>query len=250
MPRQWLRSARKAIGLPASAEVGIIAKTIKPALRLVEDTSKASISALISFPGLRGLYQEDILDTEIYLGLREKINRYQYHPHELVAAYAGHGLGLDNSRNGSNNYDNTEDDFPVRATLLVEYTEVALLLHHAYMTKAIEIPKFSLILKMSYDMGGDRKPNEEDIREFVLRFLYDEYITRGLGKVPHSVTVIITGSGGIDDDDEKLQQAVITAVRALGSQIELFVGNTDYVAARGAAELVWRGKASNEVIEL
>lgn len=53
------------------------------------------ISALISFPALSGLYQEDITDAANYVGLAKLGPRLEAsHPDKDVAAYAGNGLGL------------------------------------------------------------------------------------------------------------------------------------------------------------
>jgi hypothetical protein len=123
-PRQMIRSARRRIGLPSSSDVGIIARLVTSILDLVAESDKSAVSALISFPAPRGLYQEDSSDVMTYLGLYQIRYGYEKHPHELVAAFAGNGLGLNRSVEDS-------PEFPERPTLLVEYTEVAFLLHHS-----------------------------------------------------------------------------------------------------------------------
>jgi hypothetical protein len=244
-PRQRLRSARKSVGLPASSDVGILARMLIPVVALVEETSKAPLSALVSFPALPGLYQEDISDAASYVGLRKIAGGYEYHPHELVAAYAGHGLGLDGD---CKNRDEGGDTCPMRPTLLIEYTEVALLAHHNFMREAFEIPWPSMILKTSFDMGSNQAPAKEDIRDFILQFLYHEYIVR-LPGAPDSVTVIITGSApGLADG--KLEKETKLVVESFGSKPEIFTGNPEYIAARGAAELAWQASRSEEATEL
>ena len=228
-PRQMLRSARKTVGLPASSDVAIVAKMLTPVLELVAETDESPVSTLISFPALRGLYQEDIIDAALYVGLRKIGDGYQRHPHELVAAFASNGLGLNAS-------DDEPNKFPVRPTLLVEYTEVALLLHHSWMDKAIEISWPHMQLQMSFDMGSNHRTTEEDVRDFVLSFLYDEYERIG-GPIPKQVTILVTGSAQ-SLADGKVDRAATVAVKALGSEIELFSKNPEYMAARGAAELV------------
>jgi hypothetical protein len=105
------------------------------------------------------------------------------------------------------------------------------------MHKALEIPWPSMILKMSFDMGGMGDPAEEDIRDFILEFLYDEYIVRGVHKAPKMVTVISTGSAS-SLADGRVERAARSAVAAFGSEIDIFTKNPEYIAARGAAELV------------
>jgi hypothetical protein len=228
-PRQLLRSARKKIGLPASSDVATVARLLTPILKLVAETDASPMSALISFPAFRGLYQEDLDDVTTYLGLRKIRAGYERHPHELVAAFAGNGLGL-------NTTDNNET-FPVRPTLLIEYTERALLLHHSWMDKAIELPAPHMQLQMSFDKGSNHDPSEQDLTEFILSFLYDEYVKALPPPVPKKVTMLITGSAQ-SLADGRVERAARTAVGALGSTIEMFAGNPEYMAARGAAELV------------
>jgi hypothetical protein len=247
-PRQMLRHARKSIGLPASSDVSILARMLEPVVALVEASSKAPLSALVSFPALPGLYQEDISDAASYIGLRRLRGGYEYHPHKLVAAYAGHGLGLNADCSRQSKHDEGGDKCPMRPTLLIEYTGTALLAHHRYMRKAREMPWPSMILKTSFSMGSDQDPAEEDIQDFVLRFLYHEYFVRLLG-APDSVTIIITGSA-LGLADGKVERATKAVVEALGWKPEMLIKNPGYIAARGAAELAWRASRSEEIIEL
>jgi hypothetical protein len=112
LPRQTLRSARKKVGLAASSEVRILATLIASSLDLVPKDPNAPISALVSFPALRGLYQEDIEDAGFYLRLSMAGGGYEYHPHEMVAAFAGHGLGLNKSDSDFKHKDDAEP-FPL-----------------------------------------------------------------------------------------------------------------------------------------
>ncbi|KAF2833176.1 hypothetical protein CC86DRAFT_399818 [Ophiobolus disseminans] len=237
-PRQILRSARRSMGLPASSDVAIVARMLQPILDLVEQTERSTISALVSFPALRGLYQEDIVDAALHVGLTQIAYGYEYHPHELVATFAGHGMGLEYL-----NHD--PDEFEHRPTLLVEYTKKAFLLHHRYMTQAVEIPWPHMQLQMSFDMGGGRHPDLHAITDFLFKFLSDEYKRVG-DPAPQKVTILITGSAQ-SLADGKMERAATLAVNALGSSIESFSKNPEHMAARGAAELAWRGmKAKGE----
>lgn len=210
--------------------MGIISRLVTDILDLVAESNKSAVAALISFPALRGLYQEDMVDVMTYLGLYQIRYGYQEHPHELVGAFAGNGLGLNRSVE-----DSTE--FPVRPTLLVEYTDVALLLHHSWKREAIEVSWPYMQLQMSFEMGSNQNPDEEDILEFILRFLYDEYVKQLPPPVPEKVTVLVTGSAS-SLADGKVERAARKAVAALGSEIDIFTKNPEYTAAQGAAELV------------
>jgi hypothetical protein len=102
IPRQEERSARKRKGLPASSDVAAIATLLKAIADVAEAAVGAPISALVSFPALPGLYQEDIVDTAYYVCLRKLIGGFARHPHELIAAYADYDYGLCKSYNPVN----------------------------------------------------------------------------------------------------------------------------------------------------
>jgi hypothetical protein len=51
-------------------------------------------SAVISYPGLVALYEEDIADAAEYLGVIALKGRHHHQPREIRAAYAGYGMGL------------------------------------------------------------------------------------------------------------------------------------------------------------
>ncbi|KAH7078085.1 hypothetical protein BKA63DRAFT_279190 [Paraphoma chrysanthemicola] len=246
-PRQMRRRARKAAGLPASSDVAILASVLKSIIDVVGNRTELPLSALVSFPALPGLYQEDIADAAIYVGLHQLRDGYGLHPHELVATYAAHGFGL---KNGSELLSG-DKSFPTRPTLLVEYTEIAFLLHHDFMGKAIELQWPSIALRTSLAMGSDHSPDEIEIRNHVIEFLWDEYLIREPddGRAPETVTVLITGSSK-SLADGRLQNATRTAVDLLHSRIEMFSHNPEYIAARGAAELAWRALKSEENGEL
>jgi hypothetical protein len=102
-PRLFWRNVRKSLGLPATAQVGVLAK---PVLQLRAEAAKVlgynPTEAMVITPAIRALYDEDVLDMMIYvrmgqLPLREGYGAYDNgceEPHELVAAYAGRGFGL------------------------------------------------------------------------------------------------------------------------------------------------------------
>jgi hypothetical protein len=92
-------------------------------------------------------------------------------------------------------------------------------------------------LQMSFEMGSNQDPDEEEILEFILRFLYDEYVKQLPPPVPAKVTVLVTGSAS-SLADGKVERAARSAVAALGSKIDFFTKNPEYIAAQGAAELM------------
>ena len=143
MPRQILRRAREAIGLPASADVGVLSRILKQLLdfpTLTLGDSPRVNSVVISYTTLYALYQEDIIDAGTYLGVETLYGQYLNQPHNMVAAYAGHGLGLCEDYQDYKACEEENSDMPSRDVLLVEYSEHALLLHVAsYVRAAVEL---------------------------------------------------------------------------------------------------------------
>ena len=95
-PRQAKRRARKAIGLPASEDVGTLETMIKSLKDAVEGYLGYRIcSAAATTPHLLALYEEDMHDALEYHDLQYLLLPIRYGQlWETMAAYAGYGLGL------------------------------------------------------------------------------------------------------------------------------------------------------------
>jgi hypothetical protein len=130
------RGFRKKLGLSASSDVKILSKLVKGLLVLAPSSLPY---AVISYPGIIALYSKDIFDTTEYLGLHKLRGYYNYHLREIVAAYAGHGMGLCRDVKNKGQCKNESFQLPVRVTLLVEYTEQALLLQISVLREAIDL---------------------------------------------------------------------------------------------------------------
>jgi hypothetical protein len=191
------------------------------------DTGAFSFSAIstspysfIGFPGLIVLYNEDLLDAAEYLGLPKLHGHYSYHPREIIASYAGHGMGL-------------PDNLPVRNVILVEYTEQALLLHTTVLSEARDLGDTDILAASSFNLGSGSPLDGylEHITEFV------EGVVRTC--VPSNVEeilVIITGSAM----DGAVQDAIQKAIKLRVPTVHLITSQPRHIAARGAAELAWR----------
>ena len=59
-----------------------------------ESSPQIQQSAVVSYPSVMAMYQEDIEDAVEYVGLPllERMNTFQ--PRDIIAAYAGLGIGL------------------------------------------------------------------------------------------------------------------------------------------------------------
>ncbi|KAI4621980.1 hypothetical protein J4E80_004355 [Alternaria sp. BMP 0032] len=249
IPRQRERAARREKGLPASSEVAVIATLLKAIADVAEASVGDPIAALVSFPALPGLYQEDIVDAAYYIGLPNLARGHADHPHEMVAAYAGYGYGLCKSYNRVNRcLPDRGHDFPSRAVLLIEYTETALLLHLDTLGKAVELSWPNMYLDLHFDLGSSTTPDEQDVRNSVLRFLYHHYNER-LKEGPPNMTVILVGDP-TSASDGKVQRATTIVLEALGAHADVLAENPAYMAARGAAEMAWRTFDVEERMEL
>lgn len=236
-PRQLLRSARKRIGLPASSDVAVLSRVLQQVLNLQAADPKISLradSVVISYPALYGLSQEDIADAASYLGLTILSGNHHYQPRSIVAAYAGHGLGL------CEDYDDQETcrqeglELPVREVLLVEYTEHALFLHAKVMREAYELANRGITILTDFSLGHVEESKRADaIGQAVRQFLQEKYKNVG---VPDKFTAIMTGN----TINKQITGAIEKAAQNLGCDIDILNTEPEYIVARGAAELAWR----------
>jgi len=99
-PRTWLRRKRKALGLPASHDVGVLGKVVKALRDRVESRLDIRVeTAVLSFPHLVALYQDDSEDIYDYVDIRQMLlshNIGYFRPvmWETAVLYAGHGHGI------------------------------------------------------------------------------------------------------------------------------------------------------------
>ena len=248
-PRQLKRKLRKSIGLPASTEVAILIRMLEQSLSasVVPDRgSLMSHATVISYPALYGLCQEDIVDAAAYLGIRLLSGQHRYQPRSLVAAYAGHGLGL------CLNYESEELcrkeglELPVRQVLLVDYTEHALLLHASVMRDAYDLASHDITIFSDFSLGSkDTKGYDGAVKigNAVQIFTEKKYSEKDL---PLRITVIMAGDGVTTI----VTQAVKETLESIGTEVEMLDSNFETIAARGAAELAWRSSGCSPPDEL
>jgi hypothetical protein len=243
-PRQLWRAVRKRLGRPASYDVFVISQMLEDLAAIAAPYAYPLQSAIISYPALPALYQEDIADAAFYRGidLLPSMGWCYEQPWELVAAYAGHGLGLCKSYDDATKCLEEEEKLPKREVVLFEYTETALLLHATSLSKVWVDTEVPPKVATSFDMGSAHNVSETRIRDFVLGFMRDK-IGCWEGTYPfhcpEKVTVIMTGNPA-SYSDGIAEKAIVGAIRMFGSKPELFSSKHDYVAARGAAEMTNR----------
>ena len=128
MPRQLRRKARKAIGLPASQDVGFLAKMLSDLrFRVEERIGRPIESAGVATLNLVALYQEDLRDAFEYVGLRYVAFPVRYDVlYETSAAYAGYGYGLCSHYTDRNACKHEQDEMPSDVVMAVLYTRTVL----------------------------------------------------------------------------------------------------------------------------
>ncbi|KAF2875121.1 hypothetical protein BDV95DRAFT_591851 [Massariosphaeria phaeospora] len=242
--RQFWRKVRRAVGLAASPDVAVLCRMLKKLIKLGE-LVEPSPSTVISYPALHALYYEDIEDAANYLKLRTLPGNHWHPPHEITAAYAGHGMGLCEDFNDQETCRKQGLELPLRLILLLEFTETALLLQIKHMREADDSGSHDLDIATSFEVGNaepsSRNSSGAVIRDLVVPLLRREHDRSVLP--PETIAVIVTGSPSrIENPD--IQQLIKDAVEEVYLQADMFTSNPDFIAARGAAELAWRALVS------
>ena len=235
IPRQILRRPRKALGLPASSDVGVLSKVLKQ-LREESETylSRSINSAVISFPALPGLYEEAINDAADYLGLQALKGYFLQQPRQLFAAYAGHNMGLC-SRRGDYECRDELQALPVREVMLVECTSTALLLHMQSIHAAIDPGNHDIMSLVDFDEQSKASPYEpKQLTRTITHILEQVYRFRN---PPKKITVILSGERG---GEAHIAEIVSQAVIGFGLELDVLSDEAEYVVARGASQLAWR----------
>lgn len=241
IPRALWRNVRKKLGLAGSGDAAILAKMLKATTKMAEKKLGFRVWVIQSFPPLFALYQEHVADAAEYIGLRALSNDVRYQMHELTAAYAGHGMGLDESDVELVTRGKKPHEYGGRHTVLVEYTETAILLHGEPMVHAHNIANVEYHARSSFELGSSSLASEEQVCDFVLEYLRKVYhgYTQYPFVYPKEFTVIMTGSAE-SVGREEIRAAIAEAVRLFGFQARILYSDPEYVAARGAAEIAWR----------
>jgi len=243
-PRQWLRSARKLVSLPASPDVSILSALTRSLLNIATAHPPATIaSVVISYPALPGLYAEDIADVGHYLSLPMLDGNHVYQPRSIVSAYAGYGMGLCSSYTDQARCRKEGLTLPVRPTLFIEYTSTALFLHFALMREAYDLADpdvytYNYFFRPEDHTTPDAEERLRKLRTRIIQLLHRRYsLFSGNPEPSEVITVLLTG----ESSTSVVAESVERAVKSAGFEIDLF-GPTypEFTVARGASELAWR----------
>ncbi|KAL9060904.1 MAG: hypothetical protein Q9162_000348, partial [Coniocarpon cinnabarinum] len=194
VPRQLIRRARKATGLPASSDVGILAELLQQLRERAESHISQSVgTAVVAYSALLGLYTEAISYATDYLRVRALTGYFFNQPRHIFAAYSGHGMGMCDH---GGDYSHCRDELlslPVREVLLVECASQALLLHVEKVRAATDTadPDVTATVALDEGQGENNSPLDPPrLNMEVLQVLQSYY---RLLERPKEMTVIISG---------------------------------------------------------
>ena len=241
MTRQLRRKARKTIGLPASPDVGHLAKMLSDLRTLVEEQIGEPIeSAGAATLNLVALYPEDLQDAFEYVGLRYLTFPVRYDTlYETSAAYAGYGYGLCSDYTDRITCKQEQVDMPSDVVMAVLYTRTALTVSLSVMKSAYYLYEPLDRHLSDFSLGYDARSlstDEEDYWDAVRAKLEQIMIKNPYYERPAEVLLM-----GDCVCDEKFQR---TLQEALGNQMaqlpDILIEDPENVAAKGAAELAKR----------
>lgn len=242
MPRQYLHDARKAIGLPASSDVGYLAGMLSELRARVEEQVGSIISAGVTTPHLVALYGEDLRDAFEYLGLENVVFPVGYPGHHMLyqtsAAYAGYGFGLCPSYTDPVACKGEEWDMLPITVMAVSYTRTVLTVSLSIVASAYSLwePSYRYLIdsELGYDMR-DLLDEEGYWRDVKMRL--EQIMIENPG-YDRPAKVLLMGDC-VEDKNFQIQ-----LFEALGDQMEIipeiFSSQAEVVAARGVAELTKR----------
>lgn len=244
MPRQWLRDARKAIGLAPSPDVAYLAKMISDLRARVEEHTGGPIdSASLTTMHLPALYFEDLNDAFEYVGLKflpySELSSHTLY--ETMAAYAGYGNGLCSNYTDQKACHREQRSMPDDVVMPILYTRNVLTVSLSIMVSAYYLyepgHRFLVDFSLGYDARPLRKVNEETYWDAVGMKLQQILIENPYYDRPTKVLLMGDGIG-----DETFQRVLRKALsHQMADLPEIFSKDSEGVAAKGAAEFAKRG---------
>jgi hypothetical protein len=239
MPRQILRSLRKAIGLPASGDVAALTTMIRD-LRCKAEASlgiKINLIPLVAVtPTLIALYEEDIVDAFNYTRLElASIYSSGRDVTETSAAFAGYGQGLCSTYTDLKGCKSELYTMPSEDVLSILYTRGALRTVYAPMHSAYLMFRLQIGWTQDWDLGFDAR-NEDRYWKRVGDAL--QYWKRTLPGSKGPVKVLLLGDSA---GDKTFRSVLEESLRGTMAEMPvIFEEGSEFVAARGAAELARR----------
>jgi len=232
--------------LPATTDVALLADLLKSLhqQQAEENQGFAAKSAVITFPNHQSLCQEDITDALEYLDIYPLSSRQLYgQPHELSAAYAGYGMGLCHNTTDLSACRAEEHNMYRNMTLAISFTRDALTVETYPFKDAYQymLPNSYTEHPVDYDLGLDALTDFPDPVSYWAR-VHDTIcaqISRE-GRLRNPIdTIVLYGEAA---SSTKFQSVVREVVESLQDIVPIFSAESEFVAARGAAELAHRAQ--------
>lgn len=241
MSRQWKRKARKAIGLPASQDVGFLAKMLSDLrTRVEEQTGKPVESAGVATLNLVGLYHEDLQDAFEYVGLRYLTFPVRYDVlYETNAAYGGYDYGLCSDYTDRNACKHEQDEMPSDVVMAVLYTRTVLTVSLSITKSAYYLyePLNRHLLDFSLGYGARfLKVADQDYWDAIASKLEQILIENSYYKRP--AKVLLMGDCVRDETFQRILKKVLS--NQMDKMPEILSKDSEGVAAKGAAEFAKR----------
>ena len=236
-PREAARKARKAVGLPASEEVGQLAKMMIALRAAVEKHIPSIPSVGITISHLVAFYEEDLRDACEYAKIDCLAFPMRYNIlYETSSAYAGYGLGLCNDYTDKASCKKEQDDMDSEVVMSVLFTRTALTVSLSVVKSAYYLYEPESRYLLDFDLGFDSPLHHENPQDYwsaVESQLKKFMVENPYFKRPDKV--LLTGDCIGDKDFQR------TLDKALSSQMEempqILSENAEFAAAMGAAEL-------------
>ncbi|KAI9767436.1 MAG: hypothetical protein M1840_005665 [Geoglossum simile] len=237
-PRRAKRSFRKSIGLPATADVGVLSEVVRALRQKAESDLGIHISsAVMAVSHLVALYQDDVQETFEYIGIEYIEPKNYFRPvfWENAAAYAGYGFGMCEHYTNPEVCAAEEKDMPLENILAVHYSRTALMTSLAVIKTATALwePDYRHLedFTLGYD-AIDSSESEENYWDAVRNYLQELMIQYRHYERPSKI--ILTGDMALDETFTRVLKEAMVGV--MGKVPLIFSSDPELVAAKGAAE--------------
>lgn len=229
------------MGLPASQDVGFLAKMLSDLRTLVEEQTGQPIeSAGVATLNLVALYHEDLQDAFDYVGLRYLTFPVRYDIlYETSAAYAGYDYGLCSDYVDRNARKQEQGSMPSDVVMAVLYTRTVLTVSLSITKSAYylyePLNRHLLDFSLGYDAESLKVANK-DYWDAVGSKLEQILIENPYYERPAKVLLM-----GDCIRDETFQRVLKKALNnQMANMPEILNENSEGVAAKGAAEFAKR----------
>lgn len=212
-------------------------------LRTLVDTrlgTGTTTSVLPTMPNLPGLEEEDLQDALQYIGLRALVtHKHVRYVWETSAAFAGMGFGLCVHPEDCDACEDEEADMPFRYVLALSLTNKSFSAAYTYMQSAFWSSHEAESVR--FELGLENEEEEmywDKVKEAIVGVGWE-------AKRPLD-TLLLLGEGvGHPEFVKTVQEALLKLYQGSGPNIRSWgLGESLYVAARGAAEFAKRAQAS------